>query len=350
MEPAVGAWCTGSEVCFRLHDENHRLSGVRLRAGVIDGAPEFSYDAATRAWQLRLPRPPVWRIEYQLELSRPDGDPETVPDPDNPLRVGGAFGDSSELRCPDYAEPQWLQHPPAPGDWRELYLPMPAVKGEAVARVWSPVKPTPHVVVAHDGPDYHRYAELGRYSAAMVGAGLVSPHHLVLLPPGERMEWYSASPAYARGLTRDVLPKVGAELGIPGLGSDRGVVGVGASLGALAMLHAQRRHPAAFAGLFLQSGSFFQPRFDRQESGFGRWLRIVRFTGRVLRDAGGPAVPVALTCGAPEENLANNRDMAAALRRHGYPVTFAELPDGHQWTGWRDGLDPHLTALLQRVF
>jgi enterochelin esterase-like enzyme len=116
------------------------------------------------------------------------------------------------------------------------------------------------------------------------------------------------------------------------------------------MLHAQRRHPAGFAGLFLQSGSFFQPRYDRQESGFRRYLRIVRFTGRVLRAPTGPAVPVALTCGGVEENLANNRDLADVLAAQGYPVTFAEVPDGHNWTGWRDALEPHLTALLHRVF
>ena len=86
-----------------------------------------------------------------------------------------------------------------------------------------------------------------------------------------------------------MLPKLAAELG-----TDRPVVGVGASLGALAMLHAQRRHPAGFAGLFLQSGSFFQPRFDRQESGFRRYLRIVRFTGRVLRAA--PTVRPCRSC------------------------------------------------------
>ncbi|HET6529182.1 MAG TPA: alpha/beta hydrolase-fold protein [Actinoplanes sp.] len=345
MEPAVGAWCTGSEVCFRLHDRDRRLTGVRLRTDVVDGAPEFAYVAAGRIWELRLPRPPVWRMEYRLELTRRDGGVQTVCDPDNPLRAGGGYGDSSELRCPGYREPDWVQLPAAPGGWRDVYLPLPAVKGETVARIWSPAVPADQVVVAHDGPDYHRYGQLGRYCAAMIGAGRVPPHHLVLLPPGERFEWYSASPAYARALTGDVLPKLAAELG-----TDRPVVGVGASLGGLAMLHAQRRHPDRFAGLFLQSGSFFQPRFDRQESGFPRWLRIVRFTGRVLRDTGGPAVPAALTCGAAEENLANNRDMAAALGRHGYPVSFAEVPDAHTWVGWRDALDPHLTSLLQHVF
>ena len=46
----------------------------------------------------------------------------------------------------------------------------------------------------------------------------------------------------------------------------RAPVGPVASLGGLAMLHAQRRFPDVFAGLFLQSGSFFMPRFDSQES------------------------------------------------------------------------------------
>jgi enterochelin esterase family protein len=201
------------------------------------------------------------------------------------------------------------------------------------------------VVVAHDGPDYDRFGELSRYTAAMIAAGRVPPYHLVLLPPGERFEWYSANPAYARALAGDVLPKLAAELGCDGP-----VVGVGASLGGLAMLHAQRRHAERFAGLFLQSASLFQPRFDRQESGFRRYLRIVRFTGGVRRGSGGPTMPVAMTCGAVEENLANNADMAAVLRGHGYDVSFAEVPDAHTWIGWRDSYDPHLTALLTKVF
>jgi len=341
MEPSVGAWCGGSTVLFRLHDHDQRLSAVRLNCSIFSGSPEFSYLAAARTWELRLPRPAAHRIEYRLELEHPDGGREIVLDPDNPRRSG----DVSVLWCVDYREPDWLHLPPAPGRWHDIYLPLPAVRGEMVARVWSPGEQTDRVVVAHDGPDFHRHGELGRYVAAMIGAGRIPACHLVLLPPGERFEWYSANPAYARALSCEALPKIAAELG-----TDRPVVGVGASLGALAMLHAQRRHPAGFAGLFLQSGSFFQPRYDRQESGFRRYLRIVRFTGRVLRAADGPAIPAALTCGAVEENLANNRSMAAALREQGYRVTFAEVPDAHNWTGWRDALDPDLTALLQQVF
>ena len=344
MEPSVGSWCDGSEVSFRLRDSEHRLSGVRLQCGVVPGAPEFSYDPGTHLWELRIPRPAAWRLEYKLDLAYRDGGHETVCDPDNPRRVPGGFGDSSEVRCHDYREPPWLTLPQAHGHWRDVYLPMPSLRSEMVAHVRSPGEPTANVVVAHDGPDYQRYGGLAHYTAAMAGTGRVPPYHLVLLPPGERFEWYSASPAYARALASDVLPKISAELG-----TDRPVVGIGASLGGLAMLHAQRRHPGWFAGLFLQSSSFFQPRFDRQESSFGRWLRIVRFTGRVKR-GGGSAVPVALTCGAAEENLANNRDMAEVLREQGYDVSFTENPDGHTWIGWRDTFDPDLTNLLHKAF
>jgi len=340
MEPAVGAWCGTTEVGFRLRDHEHRLTSVRLRSAVAGG--DLAYDPQTRTWQLRLPRPAVQRIEYQFELGHPGGGSETVADPDNPRRNG----DASVLWCPEYREPGWLHLPPAPGEWRDVYLPLPAVRGEMVARIWSPGAPTDRVLVAHDGPDFHRYGELGRYTAAQIGAGRVPPYHLVLLPPGERFEWYSASPAYARALAHDVLPKLSAELG-----TDRPVVGIGASLGALAMLHAQRRHPERFAGLFLQSGSFFVPRYDRHESSFRRYLRIVRFTGRVRRAPTAPnPVPTVITCGAVEENLANNQEMAAALDRQGYPVRLIEVPDAHNWTGWRDALDPHLTTLLQTVF
>jgi enterochelin esterase-like enzyme len=345
MDHAGG--CGADTLSFRLADPDRHLTGVRLvqHAGVPADRVDFGYDDADRAWVLRVPRPPLWRLEYLLERRYPDGGTETVCDPDNPHRVGGAFGDKSVVECPDYVEPDWLHLPDAEGSWRELAMPAPAVKGELWARIWSPAVPTDRVLVAHDGPEYDKLGGLGHYSAAMVGAGRVAPHHLVLLSPGDRNEWYSANPAYAWTLAADVIPRLYRELD-----TSRPVVGMGASLGGLAMLHTQRRYPAAFGALFLQSGSFFQPRYDRMESGFRRYLRIVRFTGRVLRAADGPPVTTVLTCGLVEENLHNNRDMVGALRRHGYPARLFEVPDAHNFTGWRDAFDPYLTDLLRFVW
>ena len=111
----------------------------------------------------------------------------------------------------------------------------------------------------------------------MIASGALPPHRVALLAPGPRDEWYSASPLYAGALVRGVLPAVAAEVAVRGA-----PVAIGASLGALAMLHAQHRHPGAFAGLFLQSGSFFVPEHDIQERGFSRWARVTAFVAEVL--------------------------------------------------------------------
>jgi enterochelin esterase family protein len=334
--------CQERTLLFRLKDPDRQLSGVRLAAHLDLAQDRRDFDYADGEWRLQLDRPALWRLEYLLELHHRDGRTELVGDPENPRRVGGAFGDKSVVECPDYREPGWLDRPAAPGRWQDLVIPAPALKGLVNARIWSPEAPTDRILVAHDGPEYDRLASLGHYSAAAE----VPPHHLVLLAPGERNEWYSANPGYAWALVGEVLPRVREVVG-----NDGPTVGMGASLGGLAMLHAQRRYPGAFAGLFLQSGSFFLPRFDRHESGFQRYLRIVRFVGRVTRDAD-RAVPVStvLTCGLVEENRHNNREMARTLARQGYPVTLAEVPDAHNYTAWRDAFDPHLTRLLRTVW
>jgi enterochelin esterase-like enzyme len=336
MEGAGGAWCEGAVLRFRYADPAHRLAGVRLWSSAIRA--DLSFRADLGAWEVCCARPPLWRLDYHLELTGAGGERSTT--------------GQAELRCPGYAEPDWLTAPAVAGAWRRMRLP------GLTARVWSPCEDTDRMLVAHDGPEYDRCGRLGDYTAAAIGSGRVRPYHLVLLPPagrtasgpravrrdGGRERIYAADPGYAGFLAGELLPRIRARLG------GGPVAGAGVSLGALAMLHAQWRFPEAFAGLFLQSGSYFQARHDRQESGFRFFRRIVRFTGRLRHSGYGPGIPVTLTCGAAEENLANNRDVAAALRKQGYAVEFAENPDAHTWTGWRDALHPHLTGLLRRVW
>jgi enterochelin esterase-like enzyme len=213
-------------------------------------------------------------------------------------------------------------------------------------RVWSPGEGALPLLLVHDGSEYAAQAALLQWAGAMIEAAALAPFRVALLPPGERNEWYSASAAYGRALARRILPAL-REL-VPVAGRP---VGMGASLGALAMLQAQRAWPELFGGLFLQSGSFFVPRFDRQESGFPRFTRIVRFVRAVRRAAAHEdPIRVSMTCGREEENLANNRLMADALRAQGYDVGLAEVGGGHDYPSWRDALDPHLTGLLAAVW
>ncbi len=71
----------------------------------------------------------------------------------------------------------------------------------------------------------------------------------------------------------------------------------------------------------------------------------------MLRAEAAPApVPVVMTCGATEENVANNRALRDALVRQRYDVRLTEHPDVHNWVSWRDTFDPHLVALLERLW
>jgi len=195
-------------------------------------------------------------------------------------------------------------------------------------------------LVVLDGPEYVRRASLLRVLGRLVTEQQVRPHRVALVVPDDRMESYSASAHYARALVA----------ALDELGRGRRV-GLGASLGGLALLHVHRLEPRAFSGLFLQSGSFFRRRTDRQESGFGRFSRIDRFVGTVLNSANGARpLPTTITCALDEENYANNAAVAQALAHQGYPVEFHAARGGHDWPTWRRGLEAHLAPLLRRVW
>ena len=326
---------------FRLADPERRYAAVRLCSDLPLSDRERSYQRDGDEWVLELDPPDITRLEYHVEVVEQDGATQTGPDPGNPLRAPGAFGEKSVLLLPGYEPPAWLDAPTVEGRYEDFAIRGRGLGANVTGRIWSPDTDEPlPLLVAHDGPEYDKLASLTRYSAAMIAAGTLPPHRVALLAPGPRDEWYSASALYARALYVDVIPA------LPAAGQP---VGMGASLGALAMLVTQRRAPGTFAGLFLQSGSFFMPRFDSQESGFVRYARIVRVVRRILRTTARP-IPVQLTCGVAEENVFNNRVMARSLAEQGYEARLDEVPDLHNYTAWRDAFHPHLTRLLERMW
>ncbi|HEY6889946.1 MAG TPA: alpha/beta hydrolase-fold protein, partial [Solirubrobacter sp.] len=332
-------------VAFRLSDPDRSYTAVRLSSDISGAA--FTRDGDD--WVLEVELPDVLRLEYKLEVFHPDGSNEWILDPGNPKRTPGAFGEKSVIELPGYEAPAWLDAETVPGRFEELVIRGRGLGALVGMRVWSPDDVAPgtplRLLLANDGPEYDTMASLTRFSAAKIAAGELPPHRVALLAPGDRNEWYSASAVYARVLANDVVPALRDAFGLVGAPA-----AMGASLGGLAMLHTQRRFPRAFGALFLQSGSFFVPRFDSQESGFGRYARIIRFVRETLNDGQhAMPIPTAITVGRAEENAHNNREMARALAAQGYDVSLEEVADLHNYVGWRDALDPHLTALLQKA-
>jgi enterochelin esterase-like enzyme len=345
-----------ARVRFRFRDPRRAVQEVLLYQEVQRPrvGPAFRRPGgAGAAWTLDFPRPAVDRMEYQLQLRYPGAGPLLAPDPANPLRADGPFGQKSVIEFPGYRPPVW----PADGGRSEpttaLAVPSRVLRARVPVELWSsagarPGEPLPLLVV-HDGPEYARYAGLLAFLGHATLAGRLPPMRAALLAPVNRDEHYSAAPAWSRALVSEVLPALEALAPTPP--GRRSRVGMGASLGALATLAAQRTDADAFGGLFLQSGSFFQRRLDGQEAGFPRFARIARFVAGVLGGTGhAEPATVAMTCGTVEENLANNRALRDALAAQGYRVRLHEQRDAHNWVAWRDGFDPWLLQLLQEVW
>jgi enterochelin esterase family protein len=348
----AGPWATDTHVHFQFPDADHVLSGVRLWQEARVPGDQLDFEPVPGGWRLVLDRPRVWRMEYMLELHHAGGGVETILDPANPVQVKGVFGDHSVVEFPDYVRPWWLAAPRLPGtDWITLEAPgRGGLRHGLEVAIWSPADAAPTdplpLLLAHDGPEMAELADVTGYVAASIAAERIPQCRLALLAPGNRNARYSASPGYARTLTRSAIPAIRAAVAVRGK-----PVLMGASLGGLAALHAEWRYPGTFAGLFIQSGSFFHVRYDADGAGFSRFWRITSFVTEVMQAA--PTrfpIPITMTCGAIEGNVDNNRLLADAIEQQGFPIRFVEVPDVHNYTAWRDAFDPYLTPLLQQVF
>ncbi len=334
-------------VHFRFTPDDESVTAVSLSADpVLPGSRSFRAD--DQGWLLTIPRPALQRFEYRFDVTAAGGT-QTILDPDNPVAVPTAFGDRSVFEQPGYAAPSWLDGTAPEGSFEDF-----ALSGETVEDIpvtmWSPEGAAPSdplpLLLVHDGPEYDRLASISRYSAVLIAAGKLPRHRLALVHPVLRDAWYSGSPRYLRSIVAAGLSELANAYALTAP-----VVVMGASLGGLTSLLVGLLGAPRVGGVFAQSGSFFHPRTDAQESTFPWFHRICEQVRHVL-DAEAAAHPlrVGMTCGALEENVANNRRVARALTRAGHDVNFTVVPDLHNYTAWRDALDPHLTQVLRGVW
>lgn len=335
--PVVGR----RSVVFRVPAEPG-LDKVRLELDFPPGGIDFELDG--NIWALELPRPAVDRMEYQLSYWR-DGQASWSHDPTNPGSVSNPFGAKSEVVFPDYRPPAWLTTPRT-GALTRIDTAAGPLERPVPVSLWAadglePGVPAP-LLIAHDGTDMAERGHLLRWAGQ-----LTRPIRVALLDPphGLRDVWYAANPDYSDQLAAEVFPALAAA----GAAGPR--IGLGASLGGLSMLVTARRHPGLLQALALQSGSFFTPELDPQESHYRLFDQICAAvadiaTSTVEPDRAEELPRVLISCGAVEENRANNEAMALALAGQGYPVELRIFRDAHTMTGWRDAWSPGLDELI----
>ncbi|SDP22836.1 enterochelin esterase [Nakamurella panacisegetis] len=338
-----GTVISSNGVDFRLPDTGG-VEGVRLEVDFPLGPTDLEFRRSGGEWALHLPRPAVDRLEYRLTL-RSAGGTAWTRDPENPAHVANPFGDRSEIRFPEYRPPVWVSRPES-GTRLRVGTQAGGLGDPVPLTVWSPDglgprTPAP-LLLANDGTDMATRGSLLRWATQAANR---LRFRVALLDPadGRRDSWYAASSDYADHLSAVILPAVRERFAVSA------TVGLGASLGALSMLWAHRRHPGLLQGLALQSGSYFTAVHDPQESGYSRFGHICAAVRELTQGPARQTTPVLVTCGAVEENRANNEQMARALAAQGYRVDLRLVPDAHTMIGWRDAWSPGVEQLLEQV-
>jgi enterochelin esterase-like enzyme len=344
---------------FGFIDEDQRFDAVRLRHGLAGHRnPPILHRCAGGLHLIELDAPAVNRVEYRFSLMNGDGSQTLIVDPLNPNMVRDPFAERSVVATDAYRPPAYIA-PPAPaalGTIEETVIQGPLGKPWQTW-IWSPPQHPPldpplarthplPVILFLDGGDWLQLAGARTILENLAHARLIAPCRAVFVKPAARNEEYAANPRTA-GFLAEQLPRALAEH-LPWPQDPRHRLAAGVSLGALCLLHAHFTQPSAFGGLILQSGSFFQPHTDAMETGFSHFAPITSFVSRALGSPGREVVriPIHMTCGKGEENDVNNHIMAEALTRQGFPLTFHEQPDAHNWTCWRDSIGTGLMRLL----
>ena len=330
---------------FVLADRYRHLAGVRLEQDLGLGGVAFTRERTQ--WWLRMPRPPVDRMEYLFEVEDANGHRSTITDPANPLRAPGAFGDKSVLEFPDYRAPAWLDAAGVPGVDERPRRRRSAARQRAHRRA---------VGTRRSGRRRARSAA-GRARRARVRRA----RRLHRLPrghdrrrarcrrsarrcsrPGERNDWYSANPAYAQHARVATC--------CPRCPRQRARIGVGVSLGALAMLHAHRTQPPGASTACSCSRAASSPRtWTRRSPGSAGSRAVTEFVDVGARSDDADAAPGARRCSpaasprrtSPTTSGWPLRCAGSATRRPMHTVR-----DAHNYTAWRDALHPHLTGLI----
>lgn len=190
----------------------------------------------------------------------------------------------------------------------------------------------------HDGEAFYQKLQFHQVAEALLEREAIQPMRLVFIEPHNRKTEYWFNEQYEAFLLEEILPDVDHRYGMTG---ERGLWG--ASLGGLVSVWLAWRNPEIFSKVGSQSGCFTAHPAGHDEYHDPEWLaeQLALSDRQPLR--------FYVQTGQIEWLLAPNRRFAAMLADKAYPHLYQELPSGHNWATWEQGLVPGLLYLFGRA-
>jgi enterochelin esterase-like enzyme len=336
----------GSDVTFVFRGV---ADAVFLRCWIsgLDTAQPFQQLSGSDLWAATIELPRGSRIEYKFEVVT-NGSRQLVLDPLNDVTAHDPFGANSVCQGSGYRRPRWtLPRPDArAGSFDSMRIESAAFKDSRDIQVYIPARFRRNrrypLLIAHDGPDYLKFAALQTVLDNLISALEIPPLIVALTQSPDRLHEYAGDDRHASFLATELLPAMSDKYPLIPEPHARGLLG--ASFGGVASLHAAWKHPGVFGRLLLQSGSYAFSDIGRHQRG-AVFDPVVRFMNAFREEPGRPSERIYMSCGIYESLIYENRSLVPRLQSLGIDVRFEEARDAHNWENWRDRLRNGLSWL-----
>ena len=305
--------------------------------------------AGTSLWYVVLKVPKSSRINYQIEVVRPE-QVERFNDPLNAKLSHSPFGAISVCFSLGYTDPEWTFPDPdaPPGELIDLVVQSRALKRDCQVTLYQPAgfrrRAAYPLLVIHDGGDFLQYAAAKAVLDNLIHRGEIPPLVAAFLHPKDRLVEYANSANHARFLTQELLPQLETEY--PLVHNRSGRILLGASFGAIASLSTAYRSPSTYGSLVLMSGSFVFADAGTDHGGGEVFDPVVKFVNQYRDHPRRVAERLFVSCGLYEPLIIPNRSIVPIFESADMQVRYVEARDGHTWENWRDRLRDALTWVL----
>jgi enterochelin esterase family protein len=262
------------------------------------------------------------RLSYRFVV----GGAESINDPNNERTWQEVFGNNTYFTMPAYKGTPYLDEPKPTiirGEIRELEVRSSRALGfSRTIFIYVPEKlrrnTKYHFLYVHDGEEAIR---IGKFTNVLDNLRYYEPELpqlvAVFIPPGDRHKEYMMNKQFAKWCATSLVKQVEKFLGVKSESRLRALQG--ASLGGLCAAYTGMLYANVFGNIAAQSPSFWVDD-HRLIKAFSKQRRLpLRFF---------------LHTGTVHDALVETRAMFEVLNAKGYPVTYLETSESHNWANW----------------
>lgn len=281
------------------------------------------------------------RLEYKFWA-----DSSWILDPLNKRKAQGGYGENSEVWMPEYIPPTAIEYNPniPHGTIDTLWIESKLLHRTHPLYVYRPAgnyesQKLP-VVYVTDGGEYLSFGKMNNVLDNLLAEKSIKPVLGVFIDPrtnpndnstSKRMSDYAASDTFLDFLEQEVLPFIEQNYPASQKASER--VLMGASMGGLIATYAVLKRPQLFLNAAAQSPAYLQAN-----------AAVIELAKSTKNTDGN----FYFDTGTIRDTREETSLVAATLKDIGAKVSYAEYPEGHNWSNWRARIEEILKYFFPR--